>query len=62
MTKAKEDTVLTVNLGGKKYNVSVKGGTDETYTISLPSSAKYDNKKLRLSLKPFRKLQLITLN
>ncbi|MEE1101929.1 MAG: carbohydrate binding domain-containing protein [Agathobacter sp.] len=35
--RAAEDTTLTVSLGGKKYNVSVKGGTDETYTIHQTS-------------------------
>ncbi len=56
--KAKEDTVLTVNLGGKKYNVSVKGGTDETYTISLPSSAKYDNKKIAIKFETIQEIAI----
>ena len=56
--KANKDTTLAVALGGKKYNVSVKGGTEDTYTINLPSTTEYSDQKIAIKFETIQEVSI----
>ncbi len=57
--RAAADTTINVSVGGKRYNVAVKAGeTPQTYTIKLPSSATYTDKKVSFKIETIQEVAI----